>query len=187
MSLENYINKVTPADFPMDRDHYVTTYTDLLIKNAPEHIKFETHKLFQSLKLGKEENLRFNELEKMITKKLFDHGIVYSHNYQYHLILTDLGIEVKNAGGLSNYIKALDTTANKEKYIITHNYNGVGQINQDSTFINSLNNINTVQKPTQKDDKSFLSKLWKFTDHKVVSAIILFLLSLLYGLYKFFG
>jgi len=179
MSLEDHINKINPVAFPMGKEYYITTFTDLLINSAPEYEKFGTHSLFRSLKPEREEIPRFNKLEPMIFKKLLDNGIVEPLTYSHQLMLSDFGIEVKKAGGLSNYIKimTLEDKTNKGKSIVTHNYNGVGQINQDSTFVNSTNNINS--EPTEKSKKSILSKIWEFTSHPIVVFMITSLIAFL--------
>lgn len=112
MALKDTMNKVRHADFPEGKKFYVVYFTDLILKNAKPYEKFETHSLIKSLKLSKDDNSRFNQIERKVYDSLLENFYVKTLHYPQQLMLTSLGVEINEAGGL---VKHLLQKLEKEK------------------------------------------------------------------------
>lgn len=94
-------------------------------------------------------------------------------------ILTKKGNKALKKGNLKESQK-LHKEHNKSTKIknTTINYNHSNVI-QDSNFVNSPTNINTIPAPNKNEPKSILERLWKLMDHKIVIYILTAIIGLI--------
>lgn len=83
-----------------------------------------------------------------------------------------LSMKENNKTSIKNKMSFKDTTIN-------------GNVGQDSRFENMPINNNTNDTSIKKEPKSILFKIWGFTDHKLISQIIIIIISLILGYFGF--
>lgn len=129
-------------------------------------------------------------------KVLVSHGYVLKSNskginkgqkYKYtYYTASESAKEILNNGGFTKQLsmKEKSKTSIKNKLSIKDS-NVNGQINQGLyKEYNPINNT-TNDIPSKNEPKSIWLSIWKFTDHKLISQIILIIISLILGYFGF--
>lgn len=120
-----------------------------------------------------------------VGKIMEDRGLVRKKGQFYEL--KSKGIEIIESGGYLKHRHKEKGNINNQHVTKTLNFNGnnYGNVGQNSIFENNPNSNHINSIPTTNETKSMWQKIWKFTDHNVISQIIIFIITIILTYFGF--